>query len=192
MNSPKSDAPIPDAGAIPGEARMPDWLAWSRRLRHEPPTPELAAGSDELEALDGAVGFAAEHTRRYIRSAGTDDGWDGPRPICILYTVGRRSGRFRRTPVGYLDVDGARHIVASKGGAPTHPSWYLNILAEQRVEIRVGAEIYPARATVLTTDEASEVWPQLINWQPILGEYRQTCTREIPVVRIAALTDDRS
>jgi deazaflavin-dependent oxidoreductase (nitroreductase family) len=181
---------MPTSRTEPGQAEAPDWLAWSRRLRHEAPTPALAAGSDELLALDSAVDFAAEHARRYIRSGGTDDGWDGPRPICILYTLGRRSGRFRRNPVGYHDIDSARHIVASKGGAPTHPSWYLNILAEPLVQVRVGAEMYPARASVLTTAESLGIWPELISWQPILGEYRRTCTREIPVVRITARADE--
>ncbi|MPY91715.1 MAG: nitroreductase family deazaflavin-dependent oxidoreductase [Acidimicrobiia bacterium] len=135
-------------------------------------------------ALDNEVGWAAEHTRRYIASDGGDDGWDGPRPILILYTTGRRSGRVRRNPLLYVDHDGQRLLVGSKGGDSAHPSWYLNLLAEPRVHVRVGADVYEARADTLTAEERAAVWPHLVAAYPMFAEYQAGTEREIPLVRL--------
>ena len=65
--------------------------AWIARLREQDPTALLKDTVDAIdrEALDNAVGFAAEHARRFIATDGADDGWEGLRPILILYTMGR-------------------------------------------------------------------------------------------------------
>ena len=127
-----------------------DLGAWIRRLRQ--PDPELtlkgALDAIDAEALDSAVGFAAEHTRRYIATDGEDDGWDGPRPILILYTTGRRTGKVRRNPLLYFDHDGRRFLVASNGGADVDPLWFRNLQANPRVHVRVKAEVYAAEARV--------------------------------------------
>ncbi len=102
--------------------------AWIAKLR-EP--VEVAASVElhpiERDAIDSAVPFAAEHARRYIATGGKDDGWEGPRPILLLYTTGRRSGDVRRNPLLYLEHENERYIVGSKGGAPAHPLWFLNL-----------------------------------------------------------------
>jgi deazaflavin-dependent oxidoreductase (nitroreductase family) len=112
-------------------------------------------------ALDNAHGFAAEHTRRYITTDGADDGWDGPRPILILYTTGRRSGQLRRNPLLYVERAGIRHVIGSHGGADQHPQWYLNLVADPRVHVRVGGDVYAATARTLTSTERAELWPGL-------------------------------
>ena len=163
--------------------------AWISRLRERRPEATLADGLDEIdemdrEALDTSVGFAAEHARRYVASGGTDDGWDGPRPILILYTTGRRSGALRRNPVLYFDHSGRRYVVASKGGAADHPHWFTNLVARPDVFVRAGAEVYAARATVASPQERAEVWPALVAGYPMFAEYQATTTREIPLVRL--------
>lgn len=109
--------------------------AWTAGLR-EPvvrtASTEVALHPIELDALDSAVPFAAEHARRYIASAGQDDGWAGPRPILLLYTVGRKIGEVRRNPVLYFDHEGKRVIVGSKGGDEAHPRWFSNLVADPR------------------------------------------------------------
>lgn len=160
--------------------------AWMARLREPDPTTSLKERLDEIDrdALDNAVGFAAEHTRRYIASGGADDGWDGPRPIHILYTRGRRSGQLRRNPLLYVERDGVRHIVGSLGGADHHPQWFHNLTVEPEVYIRVGPEVLAATARPLTADERAAFWPTLVADYPMFGDYQSATTREIPVVAL--------
>jgi deazaflavin-dependent oxidoreductase (nitroreductase family) len=166
-----------------------DLGAWTRRLRREPalelqPAALQAVAAIDAEALDGAVGFAAEHVRRYIASGGRDDGWEGPRPILVLYAPGRSSGRFRRLPLLYVEHEGRRYIVGSKGGAPRHPDWFMNVVAEPRVFVRVFEELFEARARVLDDAEHDALWPLVTARYPMFGEYQQATPRRIPVVEL--------
>jgi deazaflavin-dependent oxidoreductase (nitroreductase family) len=160
--------------------------AWISRLRERRPEVTLADGPDEIDqqALDTSVGFAAEHARRYVLSGGTDDGWDGPRPILILYTTGRRSGQLRRNPVLYFDHEGRRYVVASKGGAAENPQWFTNLVAQPDVYVRAGAEVYRARAVVAPVEERTDVWPALVEGYPMFAEYQAATARQIPLVRL--------
>jgi hypothetical protein len=81
--------------------------------------------------------------------------------------------------------------VGTKGGAESHPAWYLNILAESSILVRVGAETYGARATVIGPEERAEVWPLLTSWQPILATFERTCAGEIPAVRLTRVDDQK-
>lgn len=138
----------------------------------------------DAEALDSEVGFAAAHARRYVATNGEDDGWDGPRPILVLYTRGRRSGRLRRNPLLYLDHGGDRFVIGSKGGAPGHPSWFLNLCDDPAVHVRVGADVYPARAEVAGPELRAAVWPHLVSGYPMFADYQARTEREIPLVRL--------
>ena len=124
---------------------------WIKRLRAPDPELGLKAAVDTIdrEALDNAHGFSAEHCGRYIATDGADDGWDGPRPILILYTTGRQSGTTRRNPLLHFDYENRRYLIASYGGAPQHPAWYLNLVAQPLVHLRVMDEVYEASARVL-------------------------------------------
>ena len=109
----------------------------------------------------------------------------GPRPILILYTTGRRSGRIRRNPLLYLEHGGERYLIGSKGGADLHPEWYLNLCAEPRVHVRVMAEVYEADARTSTATSGrrcgASSWPAI----PMFDDYQQATAREIPVVHLA-------
>jgi deazaflavin-dependent oxidoreductase (nitroreductase family) len=163
-----------------------DLGTWIAGLREPTPAATLADALDDIdrEALDSAVGFAAEHARRYVATGGADDGWEGPRPILLLYTTGRRSGRARRNPLLYVDHDGSRYLVASKGGASRHPEWYLNLVATPTVHVRVGAEVYEAEARPLPPDDRALLWPEIVARYPMFGDYQRTTDREIPVVQL--------
>lgn len=158
---------------------------WINRLR-QPSSAEAEAVVDDAapDARDSAVGFAAEHARRYIASNGEDDGWDGPRPILVLYTTGRRSGEVRRNPVLYVEHAGRRYVIASKGGAPTQPAWYLNLVAEPTVQVRVMADVYTAQARPLPDEERAGLWPMVIERYPMFAEYQAATERLIPVVEL--------
>ena len=105
-------------------------------------------------------------------------------PLLLLTTAGRRSGEPRTNPVMYL-ADGDRLLVfASKGGAPTHPDWYHNLLADPRVTAEVGTESYPAHAVVLEGEERDRLFAEQARRYPGFAEYQQNTTRIIPVVAL--------
>jgi deazaflavin-dependent oxidoreductase (nitroreductase family) len=165
-----------------------DLRSWIAKLRDPDPTIGLKDRLDEIDrdALDNAHGFAAEHTRRYIATDGTDDGWEGPRPILILYTTGRRTGSLRRNPLLYFEHAGVRHVIGSHGGADADPQWYLNLRAEPRVHVRVGSGVYAATARTLAPEERAEMWPALVAAYPMFAEYQAATRRQIPVVALEA------
>lgn len=134
------------------------------------------------EPLDSAVPWVAEHTRKYVESGGEDGQlWNGV-PTLVLTTRGRRSGRRRRNALIY-GCDGDRYvIVASKGGAPDHPLWYLNLIDDPSVGVQVGSEIFPARARTADADERDRLWPVMSAIWPAYDEYQAETARQIPVI----------
>ena len=103
-------------------------------------------------------------------------------PLLLLTTVGAKSGTERTMPLAYTR-DGDRYvIVASKGGAPTHPGWYLNLQKDPDVELQVLDEVFPARARTADAEERERLW-ELVNRQwPDYAGYQTKTDREIPVV----------
>ena len=109
--------------------------------------------------------------------------WEG-RPLLLLTTTGAKSGQRRTNPVMYLR-DGERLLVfASKGGAPTNPDWYHNLVAHPEVTVEVGNETYDAIATPLTGEERDQFYAQWAQMYPQFGEYQKNTTRKIPVVAL--------
>ncbi|HLQ30293.1 MAG TPA: nitroreductase family deazaflavin-dependent oxidoreductase [Ktedonobacteraceae bacterium] len=109
--------------------------------------------------------------------------WEG-RPLLLLTTTGAKSGQRRTTPTMYLP-DGDRLLVfASKGGAPTNPDWYHNLLAHPQVTVEVGSETYEANATVLTGEERDRLFAKQAGLYPQFAEYQAKTTRKIPVIAL--------
>jgi deazaflavin-dependent oxidoreductase (nitroreductase family) len=105
----------------------------------------------------------------------------GP-PVCLFTTIGRTSGRPRTCPLLYLQ-DGDRIIVvASQGGLPTHPQWYLNLQANPNVHIQIGSAKRGMRARTADPAERLKLWPRLVEMHPSYDQYQQWTDREIPVV----------
>jgi deazaflavin-dependent oxidoreductase (nitroreductase family) len=131
----------------------------------------------------GATLFGEEHVRRY-RETGGEVGhrWKRGSKILLLTTKGRKSGDLRTKPLIY-EQDGDRYvIVASKGGAPAHPDWYLNLQKDPNVELQVLDDVFPARARTAKGEERERLW-QLVNQQwPDYDSYQTKTKREIPVV----------
>lgn len=93
--------------------------------------------------------------------------------LLLLHTIGAKSGQERINPTVYLK-DGDRYvIIASKGGAPTNPDWYYNILAQPNVTVEVGQEIFPAVATVAQEPKRTELYENMASLHPIFAEYKQ-------------------
>lgn len=109
--------------------------------------------------------------------------WEG-RPLLLLTTTGAKSGKRYTHPTMYL-ADGNRLLVfASKGGAPTHPDWYHNLVANPNVTVEVGPETYEATAVVLTGEERDRWYAKQSELYPQFGEYQKKTTRTIPVVAL--------
>ena len=107
---------------------------------------------------DSPTDWVNEHTRQYVESGGADGhDWNGV-PTLLLTTTGRKSGLRRRTALIYGVDDAAYVVVASKGGAPDHPAWFLNLQANPDVELQVGAEVFAARARVTAGAERERLW----------------------------------
>ena len=103
-------------------------------------------------------------------------------PICLLTTTGRKSGQPREVPLCYL-ADGDRVIVvASQGGLPTNPQWYLNIKADPQVQVRIGSSVRQLRARTAGPAERAELWPRLVDLYNDYASYATWTDREIPVV----------
>ncbi len=104
------------------------------------------------------------------------------RTLLLLHTIGAKSGQERINPVAYV-ADGDRLvIIASKGGAPTNPSWYYNLLAHPLVTVEVGEERFNVQAAVTSEPERSRLYSKMVEMMPGFAEYEQKTSRIIPVI----------
>lgn len=103
-------------------------------------------------------------------------------PILVLTTTGRKSGKRRAMPLLYLRDGDDLVLVASKGGAPKHPVWFLNLEANPSVDVEVGRVRERRRARRATAEERERLWPRLVEMYAPYAEYQTKTTREIPVV----------
>jgi deazaflavin-dependent oxidoreductase (nitroreductase family) len=83
-------------------------------------------------------------------------------PVCLLTTIGRKSGQRRTVPLWYLADGNDLIVVGSQGGAPVHPAWYLNLTAEPMAEVEIGRRRFPVAARRLDDDEVTAVWPRVL------------------------------
>jgi len=103
-------------------------------------------------------------------------------PVGLLVTRGRKSGEPRTTPVLYLADRERLVIVASQGGLPKHPQWYLNLQAEPLVELQIGRHARRMRARTATPAERAQLWPRLVELYRDFETYQSWTERVIPVV----------
>ena len=109
-------------------------------------------------------------------------------PLLLLTTTGAKTGRRYTNPVMYLP-DGDRVVVfASKGGAPTNPDWYHNLVAHPRATVEVGAEKIDVDARIAEGVERDRLWSTQKERYPSFAEYEEKTTREIPVVVLEQVT----
>jgi len=105
-------------------------------------------------------------------------------PLLIMYNKGAKSGERRRAILTW-SRDGEDYIVAgTKGGAPTDPAWVHNIEADPNVSVEIGAETFPAVATIVTDDERQRLWDQHVAALPWFAEYPAKAGRVIPMIRL--------
>ena len=133
-----------------------------------------------------------DHVDRYLSSGGTDGHMykitipNMPEltvPSLLLITKGRKSGQKFLFPLFYGRAGKGYFVVASKGGAPEHPGWYRNILANPEVEIQVATDRIKARARTASGEERAKLWKQAAEfWPPYIDYQKKAPHREIPVV----------
>ncbi|MFD4469574.1 nitroreductase family deazaflavin-dependent oxidoreductase [Rhodococcus sp. NPDC058505] len=103
-------------------------------------------------------------------------------PICLLTTTGRKSGAHRVSPLLFLEDGDSVVLVASQGGQPKHPLWYLNLKADPRVTIQIRSRLRPLVARVADDEERARLWPKLVAMYPEFDDYQAWTDRQIPVV----------
>ncbi|MFC8614905.1 nitroreductase family deazaflavin-dependent oxidoreductase [Micromonospora purpureochromogenes] len=135
------------------------------------------------QVLDSPEGWVADHIRRYVETGGEQGHEWRPGVFTLLLTTrGRRSGKLRRTALIYGRDGDDYLVVASQGGAPQHPAWYLNLLAEPEAEVQVGAETFAVRARTAGPEEKPRMWRTMTDIWPAYDGYQTRTDREIPVV----------
>lgn len=102
--------------------------------------------------------------------------------LLLLHTRGAKSGQERINPVACIRDDERLVVIASKGGAPTHPDWYYNVVAGPQVTVEVGMDKFQAYATVAEEPERSRLYEKMVEVMPGFGEYQRNTTRVIPVI----------
>ena len=122
---------------------------------------------EEFRANDGRVGG-------YFQGA----------PLLLLHTKGRRTGVERVNPVMYLREGDRVYVFASKGGAPTNPDWYRNLVNDPTVTVEMGDRAYPARARVISGEDRDRIYAEQSRRYPAFAEYQRNTRRFIPVIEL--------
>jgi deazaflavin-dependent oxidoreductase (nitroreductase family) len=144
----------------------------------------------EDRAVDPSRPHAAKHVRQYLDSDGAAVDHPAAGHLILLYTKGRASGKIRRTPLRFFEVDGDLVVAASYGGSPRHPDWYLNLVEDPRVWVRRDAELYEADAIPIGEAERDLLWDTVVVvTAPQFGDYQEKTERIIPLVRLVPVPD---
>jgi deazaflavin-dependent oxidoreductase (nitroreductase family) len=109
-------------------------------------------------------------------------GGQGLVPTLLLTTTGRKSGNALTLPLIFGEFDGEYVVVASKGGAPAHPAWYLNLQANPEVKVQIKGDKFTARARTGNSTERAALWPKMVEIYGPYAQYQIKTNREIPVV----------
>lgn len=135
---------------------------------------------DQVELYESSGG--TDGTTLSVLVARDDDEQLRDVPVVILTTLGAKSGKIRKTPLIRVEHDGLYAVVASMAGAPKHPVWYHNAIADPRVELQDGPVRQDMLAREATGDEKAVWWARAVEAFPTYAEYQNTTDREIPVL----------
>ncbi len=141
---------------------------------------------DETPIDPAGDSWIADHVKLYVESGGKEGHhWQPGVPTLLLTTRGNKSGTARRTALIY-GRDGDDYVVmASYAGAPTHPDWYLNLVADPEVVIQMGEEIAAGTARTVADEDRDRVWKIMTAIWPDYDEYATKTSRKIPLVAIS-------
>ncbi len=144
----------------------------------------------EQRIAEGLPDWIKDHLKRYIESDGADGhywdaslaGGEGMLATLLLTTTGRKSGLPLTIPLIYGKTDTGYCVIASKGGAPAHPAWYMNLDADAGVHVQVAADKFNATARVAEGAEREALWTQMVAIYAPYTDYQAATERKIPVV----------
>ena len=135
------------------------------------------------ELRDAKKLHGPEHVNVYLETDGeVGHDWRNGAPTLILTTTGRKSGEERQNALIYGMAGDNPMIVASKGGNPQHPAWYLNLRDKPQVQVQIRGDRFDARARDATPEERPELWKQMTEIWPDYDGYQERTDREIPIV----------
>ena len=126
-------------------------------------------------------GWVREQTEKILATGTTEDIHVFDRPVVLVTIRGAKSGKLRYTPLMRVEHDGRYALVASKGGAPEHPTWYQNLVANPHVELQDGAVTKEYDAREVGGDERRRWWERAVAAYPPYADYQQKTDRLIPV-----------
>ena len=125
--------------------------------------------------------FSRLNASRYMKSGGKSMGQFQGRDICVASMKGARTGKIRDMPLMYVPYRDGVILVASMGGAPKHPTWYYNLVANPDIDVNVKGETLKLRARRASQEEKAEVWPVCCEHYPDYEQYQRRTDRDIPV-----------
>ncbi len=135
--------------------------------------------TDRIEL--STTGWVREQTEQILKQGTTDGVEILDRPVVLITVTGARSGKQRYIPLMRVEKDGRYAMVASKGGAPAHPSWYFNVKANPAVTVQDGEKVVALTARELEGAEREQWWRLAVEAFPPYGEYQTKTARQIPV-----------
>lgn len=137
----------------------------------------------EGEYEPSTAGWVRDQVELYESSGGTRGTTlrDTGLPVVIVTSRGARSGKLRKTPLMRVEHDGRYAAVASQGGAPTHPLWYHNLIADPHVELRDRDQVWDMTARLVEGEERAQWWERAVAAYPPYQDYQARAGREIPV-----------
>ncbi|GGF32502.1 nitroreductase family deazaflavin-dependent oxidoreductase [Subtercola lobariae] len=142
------------------------------------------AGSSAENPLDNESEWVKKQIAEYVATDGVKPVFRHGSPLLLLTTKGRKTGVWRRTALIHGEDEGRQIIVASLGGAPKHPVWYLNLEANPDVYLQVGAHSFYGVARTATPEEKPALWQKMVDINPDYADYQRKTDREIPIVII--------
>jgi deazaflavin-dependent oxidoreductase (nitroreductase family) len=153
--------------------------------------------SDESSATirDARKDWVTEHRDMYLSSGGVEGHIQDLTPVgghdfgthLLLKYRGRKSGKVFITPLCYGDIGGEVAVIASKGGADTHPEWYLNLTAAPEIEFQIATQAFRATWREPQGAERQKVWDFMVDSFPFYAGYQTSTSRIIPVVLMKAV-----
>ena len=146
--------------------------------------PSASTGNEQQGDEMSMTDFNQQVITEFRENDGKVGGMFDGMPILLLHHIGAKSGADRISPLVYLP-DGDRFVIfASKAGAPSHPSWFHNLMARPETEIEVGGETVAVVAAEVTGDDRERLFQRQVELQPQFGDYQSKTTRKIPVVAL--------
>ena len=125
--------------------------------------------------------WVRDQVERYEGSGGTEATTMRGVPVVVVTSLGAKSGKIRKNPLMRVEHDGRYALVASKGGAPKHPTWYFNLVAHPTVEVQDGPDRRDYTVRVLEGEERAAWWERAVAVWPDYADYQTKTDREIPV-----------